>query len=124
MSTGERTTDEARRMGLLGVIYDLALGKAVLRLQTISPQEESDNVAYDRAARTAQIFVRTALEVDALLSRRQQKAGETDATAAQCALPNAEDVAELGRRLIADFDRAYERNPVAAHPAVADGAAQ
>ena len=114
MSTGEQITDEARRLGLLGAIYDLALGKAMLRLQTIRPEEESDNIAYDRAARTAQIFVRTALEVDGLLSRRQQKAGEADAKPAQCVVPTVEDVAELSRRLVADVNREMERNPAPA----------
>ena len=114
MSTAGRKEDEARRLGLLGAIFDLALGKAMLRLQTISPEEESDNVAYDRAARTAQIFVRTALEVDALLSRRQQKAGEADASVAVCRLPTDEEIAELAGRLTADVNRRLERAPAPA----------
>jgi hypothetical protein len=99
----------------LAKIAGLSVAETLTRLETISDDEREDNMAFDRAARTAMAFLTIADRAQALLARIDKETAEDGSN---------ERVRRLRPIEADDLEREYLalRDRMAAQQAEADGA--
>jgi hypothetical protein len=66
MTDTDKNRRRLERQAQIERIFDLALGLAEQRLSAVDAKEKADNIAFDRVARTAQVFIRAAGDAAAL----------------------------------------------------------
>lgn len=79
-------------------IFERAVAETFSRLEKISDEERADNMAFDRAARTALAFLRVAEAASQILSRKRKEDAAND-EGVEANLPSREDVERLERTL-------------------------
>lgn len=91
----------ARCDGRIQQIFEKAIAEALSRLDSIKDDERDDNVAFDRAARTALAFLRIAESAAALAARKRKDDTDNEQRGASADddARIARDEQELKRRL-------------------------
>jgi hypothetical protein len=88
----------AARDARIARIFDLALELTLERLENVDPKEKRDSMAFDRVARTAQVFVRLAHEAHALAAQNRKENAAHDESG-DVRLPDDSEIDKLERAL-------------------------
>lgn len=103
---------KASRAARIERIFDLALDLTLERLENVDAKEKRDSMAFDRVARTAQVFVRLAHESHALAAQNRKETAAHDESG-DVRLPDDSEIEKLERALnqrLARSRRGQERS--------------